>query len=193
MSRHVSLPATMTIEQLAKWIVENQIDKINHTEKFKLTEDEIREQEHKSSAASRSIDRLNAVKDEFMNFLKEGTPTALKSGKVEYEPVAVTIPPSKGLKSLKANREHADSLIEAGSREEITEIYMIPWPEQSLVIGVDIVGLEWPQYTRVMTKDEINAHKPLLKVSEGGKGKGGKKKEKEEKQSKQEDFLGGLN
>jgi hypothetical protein len=47
-------------------------------------------------------------------------------------------------------------------------LYLIPYPEKSRMIMVNIVGVEWPDYSRDMTADEIQQFKPLLRAS-GGK------------------------
>lgn len=161
--RHHSLPQTSTPEGLAEWIQLNKVDQHNHVEEIPLTEEEIQQFEHQSSIASRSIDKLQNVEKFFKETLKNGTPYNRDSDK--NEPVNVTIPPTKGLTVLKANREHADKRLELGYKEDITNLYLVPNPEESTMVMVDIEGNEWAQYSRNMTKDEINQFKPLLKGS----------------------------
>jgi len=158
---HECLPQTYTKERLAEWITSNKVDTATHSEDFPLTEDEIKEFEHASSIASRAIDRLKAIEKYFKETLKKGTPFNFDKG--DHDPVTVTIPPTKGLDVLNANREFADKSIERGVRTETTIIYLIPHPEESKIVGVDIEGNEWPKFSRYMTNDEINQHKPLLK------------------------------
>lgn len=158
---HSCLPQTYTKERLAEWIANNKIDTATHSEDFPLTEEEIKNFEHASSLASRAIDRLKSIEKYFKETLKKGTPWNID--KDDHDPVSVTIPPTKGLDVLTANREFADRSIERGVRTETTIIYMIPYPEQSMMIGVGIEGEEWPKFSRYMTNDEMNQHKPLLK------------------------------
>lgn len=161
--KHPCVPQTLTPEALADWIQTQKVDTRNHVEEIPLTEEEIVELEHTSSLASRSIDKLNGVKKYFDELLKKGT--SYDRVTESYKPATVTIPPTKGLDALKANREHADKQIELGHKEEITALYMIPYPEHSKMIMVNIVGVEWPEYSRDMTGDEINQYKPLLRAS----------------------------
>lgn len=158
--RHHSLPKASTPEQLAEWIQINKVDTHNHTEKIPLTEEEIQELEHKSSLASRAIVKLTDVEKYFKEMIKKGTP--FNEDTHEYRPINVTIPPTKGMDALKANREFADRQLELGYKEDITHLYLIPNPEESMMVMVDIEGNEWEEYSRQMTTDEINQFKPLL-------------------------------
>ncbi len=166
---HKSIPQSLTPENLASWIVKNQDRKFLHTEKTDLTEETISFLEHKSSLASRAIDRLNKVKEEFMDTLKNGTPDADK-------PVDVTIPPTSGLKVLTANREWADKQLEQGFSEDLIDIYMVPDPENNQMVGIDIEGNEWPEYTVEMTEDEHKKYGKLFSKEKGAKKSGGKVK-----------------
>src|SRR5690606_21525793 len=164
---HSCCPQSMTPENLAHWIQETNIDTTTHIERIELDEETTRDLEKKSSLASRAIDRLEAVKKEFMDILTNGThsePGEMPGDDPEYQPYDVTIPPTKGLKALKANRQFADKQLEEGYKEENTEVFLIPWPEESMVIGVDIEGEEFGegQYSRSMTSDEENSIKPML-------------------------------
>jgi hypothetical protein len=180
MARHYSVPATLTYENLADWIKDQAIGEPTiHVEKIKLDEDIIHELEAQSSLASRSIDRLEKVKKEFMDYLKEGTPSDIPAelgDDPQRQPISITIPPTKGLKALKANREYADKQIEDGFKEESIEVYLIPYPESSMIFGVTITGEEAAngQYNREMTIEEVNQHMPMLKVPKDKK----KKKDK---------------
>jgi hypothetical protein len=160
MSRHQSLPSYPK-EKLAQWLAENKIDQKVHVRETDLTEEMVHDYAMQSSLASRAIDRLKKVETEFKEFLKNGTP--FDQAEEEYQPIDVTIPASKGLKALEANRAFADAILENGYTEEDIIIYMIPWPEVSMVVAVDVEGEEWPEYTRPMTEAEINSYKPLLK------------------------------
>lgn len=164
--RHESLPQTLSPEKLAEWIQINKVDTFNHTEEIPFTEEEIQELEHKSSLASRAIDKLTGVEKYFKELIKKGTPFNEDRG--EYQPISVTIPPTKGVDALKANREFADKQIELGYKEDITHLYLVPNPEVSEMLMVDIEGQEWPEYSRNMTNDEINQFKPLLRGSTAG-------------------------
>lgn len=162
---HRCLPQTKTQEGLSKFITEQQKEVKTHVRKVPYTPEEVSDFEHKSSAASRAIDRLNAIKEQFMYRLKKGTDIDPNNPE-QFLPFDITIPPSKGLDALKANREFADDAIERGYNEETTEIYMIPYPEEEMMVAVTIEGHEAPKYTRKMTSDE-NALYGKLFVKEG--------------------------
>jgi hypothetical protein len=152
----------MTPEQLADYIRTNRIDTQNHVEKIPLTTEEITDLEHQSSLASRAIDVLTNTKKTFEFFLKKGTDFDNVTG--QHKPQVVTIPPSKGIEKLQLNREYADKQIVQGYREEVTTLYLLPWPEMEKMIMVDISGEEWTTYSRGMSGDEIKQHgKPILK------------------------------
>lgn len=160
--KHPCIPTTLTPESLAKWITDNSVETIVHIEKTDLSEEARLELQEKSSLASRAMDRLEDIKKAFNDYIKEGTPGVDDDG-VPNEPVTITIPPTKGMKALKANRHFADQQIENGYTEESINIYMIPYPEESKMVGIDIEGCEWPEKTREMSTEEINKHKPMLK------------------------------
>lgn len=162
---HRCLPQSLTPENLAKWIKENAVEEIQRLEKVDFGEDETHELEKQSSLASRAIDRLEELKKEFMDYIKDGTPGM--DG--ELQPVDLTIHPTKGMKALKANRAFADRQLEQGFKEDITTVYMIPYPEDSLMVGVDIEGKEWERYLKEMTIEQINQHKPILRVEKKAK------------------------
>jgi DNA-binding transcriptional ArsR family regulator len=166
--RHISLPITMTPEQLADYIRSNRVDTVNHVEKINLTEDEKAKLAMESSLASRAIVRLEALLKEFTNFIKKGTPWDMNVGEDgDHRPWTSTIPPTKGIDKLKANRLFADDQIEKGYREEITPIYFIPWPEHEKMVAVSIEGEEWSVYSRQMSRDEVRQHgKPILSAAQ---------------------------
>jgi len=115
------------------------------------------------------IHLFTSVKKEYLDVLKNGTP----GDDEERQPWDTTIPPTKGLKALKANRAFADKQLVQGHAEESITLYMIPWKEMNIMVAVDIEGFEWPQYTKPMSQDEIDSYVPVVKV-------GKKKKEKPE-------------
>lgn len=162
--RHDICPLTMTPEQLADWIRSNKVDQVNHSEKIPLTEEEINTFQRDSSLASRSIDKLKQTLKYFTALIKKGTPW--DSITEHHKPISVTIPPSKGLEKLQANREFADMQLEQGYREDVTSLYFIPWPEYEKMIAMTIEGEEWSSYSRRMTEDEVKQHgKPILRAS----------------------------
>lgn len=159
---HISLPQSMTPEKLGQWLTMNAIENKQHEESFDLTEDEIRNFEHTSSVSSRAMDDLEALKDKFMSFLKDGT----------QEPTDVTIPPTKGLKALQANREFADAQIKLGVRVEITELYAIPCPENKKICFFDIEGNHFEQHDYRMNPGQMQKYdKPLMAEMSGKKKK----------------------
>lgn len=166
--RHHSLPYTMTPEQLADYIRSNRVDTVNHVEKINLTDGEKAKLAMESSLASRAIVRLENLLKEFTTIIKKGTPWDMNVGEDgDHRPITFTIPPSKGLEKLKANRLFADDQIEKGYREEITPIYFLPYPEYEKMIAVDIEGNEWSNYSRQMSKDEVRQHgKPILSAGQ---------------------------
>jgi hypothetical protein len=164
--RHYSLPMTMTVEQLADYILTNRKDTQNHVEKIPLTPEEIQQLEHDSSVASRAILVLKQTKADFEYFLKKGTHFDNATG--QYKPQNVTIPPTKGTEKLEANRDHAEKQILHGYREDVTALYLLPHPEAERMIMVDIEGNEWPDYSRPMSSDEVKQYgKPLLRAVKG--------------------------
>jgi len=144
----------MTKENLAKWLTENAIEQKTHEEHVDYTEAEIAEFEHQSSLASRAIDRLNDIAEKFNKALKEGI----------VEPQDFTIPETKGLKVLKANREFADGQIELGYRVVPTQLYGIPYAATSKIVFFDIESAHWEQYDYKMNPfQEEKYGTPLFK------------------------------
>lgn len=161
---HPALPQTMTKEALGDWIHTNRVDTKNHVQQIPLTEEEIINLQRESSLASRAIDKLEDLEKQFREIIKKGTHFDTVTG--QHKPMTFTIPPTKGSDTLKKNRKFADDQLEKGYREEITTLYMIPWPEQEKLVAVDIEGSEWRTYSRDMSEDEIRQYgKPILKVS----------------------------
>lgn len=165
--RHESLPIAMTPEQLADYIQSNKIKVENHVEKFLLTEEERSTLAMRSSNASRAIVKLENLLKDVRTIIMKGTPWDWSIGKNgDNAPYDVTVPPTAGIETLKKNRLFVDDQLEKGFREEVTPIYFLPWPEYEKIIGVDITGEEWSNYTRQMTTSEIKQHgKPILKAS----------------------------
>lgn len=199
MARHKSLPQSMTPERLGEWIDLNKVDIKHHVEKVQYTPEEIQEFEHKSSVASRAIDKLDAVLEYVKGLIKKGTPYDIN--KDAHTPVNVTVPPTQGTDTLKANREFADQQIDRGYKEEITKLYMICEPETLRMLAVDIEGKEWPEYSRDMTKDEVKQYgKPVLTgdsakgldIKPDGHDEKGRKKFKVEKKDDEGDPFGVL-
>ena len=163
--RHRCCPETYTAEQLGKWIEENQKSVRIHIDKIPLAPEEVHDLEKSSSLASRGIDRLDEAKANFMHYYKKGTPY---DGE-KYLPQDITIPPSKGVDTLKKNRAHADEILEKGYNEEETKIYIIPFPDEKTMVAVDIEGQEWPDYTKAMTDFEEEMYGRLFVKGEDGK------------------------
>lgn len=173
MNLHPCLPQTMTPENLSEWIVKNAHENIPHETLIPLTDEEVAELEHKSSLASRKIDELKEVEKLFKEILKKGTPVEDISVDEDpsYEPkhvsVPITIPPTKGLDALNANRQYADSKLRDGHNKEITTYYRIPFIESNMMIGVDIEGNEAEEYSRKMTDFEKQKYAlPILQQEE---------------------------
>lgn len=164
MARHDVCPSTMTVENLADWIQANKVETSNHVEKFPLDQDEINQFQKDATLATIQINKLKDVLKYFSDTIKNGTPW--DSMVNDNKPLGVTIPPTKGLKVLEANRNFACLQLEKGYREEVTLIYFLPWPEFEKMVALDIEGTEWTKYSRKMTSDEIRQHgKPILSAS----------------------------
>jgi hypothetical protein len=156
---HPSLPQSFTPENLAQWITENSAEKREHEEKLDLTPETKSLFEHKASLAACRIQELKEVQKNFMEYLKKGTDVDMEqlsedTGEPLRLPQNVTIPPTKGLEELTANLDYATTQIRNGYTTEKTMIFLIPFPEERIMVGVDIEGKEWAQYTREMTDPE---------------------------------------
>lgn len=171
---HPILPSTFTKENLAAWLTENCVEKKIHVEEKDLTADDISEFEHKSSAASRAMDDLEDLKKQFNDTISKGT----------EDPVDFTIPPTKGLKTLEANRKYADKCIKDGVSKQDVELYGVPWPEENKIIFFDIEGKEYEGHERNMNPvEEEQFDQPILKAAKEGK---------KEKKKPAPDFMGEL-
>lgn len=153
---HQTLPQSMTPENLAVWIRQNSIEGKSHVVEVEYTEKEIQEFEHKSSAAARAIDKLEAQLKRITEIFKKGT----------SEPIDEKIYPTKGIEVLKANRKFADDCIEKGFWEDTTVLFGIPYPEKKQVVFFDIEGNEFTEYTRNMTKEEAIGHSTMFSEDE---------------------------
>lgn len=155
---HLALPQKqMTKEQLAQWLTENRIEEKCHEEHVDYTDAEIAEFEHQSSLASRAIDRLTIIAESFKKALNEGT----------VEPQNFTVPETKGLKVLKANREYADGQIERGYQIVPTQLYGLPCTANGKICFFDIMGEHWEQYDYKMNPfQEEKYGSPLFKEEE---------------------------
>lgn len=162
--KHHSIPSTLTPENLAQWIDQNKVEQITHKQETPLSEEEIAEHEHKSALASRQILCLEVLKKEFINTLKNGTLVGLNEDSTErFVTKDFTVPPTHGLKVLESRVAYHSAMLESGVKVEETVIYLLPVPESSMIIGVDIEGVEWEQYSRMMTAEEINKFGRLFK------------------------------
>lgn len=152
---HLALPQkTLTPEKLGAWIADNAIENKEHEEKIDYTEAEIAEFEHQSSVASRAIDRLTELLDSFKKLVTEGN----------MEPKDFTVPETKGLKVLKANREYADGQIELGYRIVPTQLFGLPCQNNGKICFFDVTGAHWEQYDYKMNPfQEEKYGAPLFK------------------------------
>ena len=154
--RHKSIPNGLTHETLAQWIMQNRIETRIHSERIELDEAQIRELEHKSSMASRAIDKLTTQLKDISDYFKKGT----------QEAMPFTIYPTKGIDVLKANREFADKCLELGYTEERIELYGLPYPEKEQIIYVDVTGSEYDEYTEHMSDEQKKMFNTLFKEEE---------------------------
>jgi len=154
--RHKSIPNGLTHETLGQWIMQNRIETRVHSERIELDDEQIRELEHKSSMASRAIDKLTSQLKDITEYFKKGT----------QEAMPFTIYPTKGIDVLKANREFADKCLELGYTEEKIELYGLPYPEKEQIIYVDITGAEYEEYTEHMNDEQKKIFNTLFKEEE---------------------------
>lgn len=143
--RHEALPQGMTVEQLAQWLYENKIDSKTHKEEEPYTDEEIQEFEHKSSLASRSIDKLAEIEKTVKEHLKEG---------IFDDPISITLPPTKGNKALLANRKYADEQITLGYVSREIDLYGIPDDKTEKILFFDAEGNVWDDYSENMSEDQ---------------------------------------
>lgn len=158
--RHISLPETLSAEQLADWIIENKVDQVPHL--IPIDDETRQEHEHKSASASMQILKLEELKKSFNDKIKEGTYTGEGiDGQPTFEDSTWQIPSTKGLKALKASVQYHSQILEDGATS--IELYLVPWPEQEKIVAVDIEGKEYPQKTRDMNAAEKKKHTTLFK------------------------------
>jgi hypothetical protein len=168
LSLHPALPRTFTPENLAQWITENCAEKREHEEKLELTPEAKATFEHKASLAACKIQELKEVENEFKAFLKKGTPVDINQMNEEVDkvvriPQTITIPPTAGLEELTANLNYATTQLRNGFTVDKSLIFLIPFPEEKMMIAVDIEGKEFEQYHREFTEPEkLNYEKPIL-------------------------------
>lgn len=173
MSLHPALPQTKTKNDLGVWIKEHSEEARQHEEKVQYTEEELAEWKHKSAIASIEIEKLDALKKQFTNTLKKGTFCSDPQNGI-YEPAHITIPGTKGLEILEANRSHASLQITNGYHTEITQLYGIPYAPSKKICFFDVEGNHWEQYDFLMNPYQMEKFgSPLfntdITVSSGGK------------------------
>jgi hypothetical protein len=142
--RHDALPQNLTSEQLPGWLDDQQIDVKYYIEETPYDDDQIQELEHKSSVASRALDGLEELHNQFKSYLKDGC----------EEPISITIPPTKGQTILKANRKFADTEILRGYSETEIKLYGIPYAEKQSIMYFDAEGTLWDDHTVEMTPQQ---------------------------------------
>ena len=179
--RHPALPTSYTVENLAQWITENKADSFEHENKTDLDSEAKQILEHKSALASCKILELKEVEKQFKDILKKGTEVDLDqineaTGEPMRMPYDIQIPPTRGLDELTKNLQFYSTQLRDGYTSETVMIFLIPFPEENMMIGVDITGEEWPQYTREMSEPEkVNFNMPILKDEGAAKKKKSRK------------------
>lgn len=165
---HYALPQTYTPENLAAWIMENQIEKKEDLKQIALTPEGVALYEHKSSVASRQIYDLKNILSVFQSIIKKGTPTNFETQ--NPDPVSMTIPPTLGLDVLEKRREVAEQTIKNGFEIVYTWVYGFPVPEEEKIIFVDIEGNRFESHDYQMNPEQVEKYsKPILKVSKKNK------------------------
>jgi hypothetical protein len=159
----------MTKEALAKWITDNQKDVIPYVHEEPLSDEKIREYEHKSAMASGAIDVLKELEKSIKEILKKGTDSEIVDGELRYLPQTITIPPTKGYDALEANRKFANDKLRDGVDKTEILYYLIPFPEDNSMVAVDIEGRENTEFTRFMT--DVEAQKYSLPIVQESKRK----------------------
>lgn len=147
MKRHPALPETYTPEKLGVWFTENAVDKRTHTEEQQLTEKDILEYKEKIANSTAAIYTLKDVEKAFKESLNKGTPF---NGQ-EREPESFTIPPTKGLKDLEANREFFDKVLKQGFVAHDIELFGIPYKKK--IVFFDVTGKEF--FDENMTPEQL--------------------------------------
>ena len=162
---HAALPQTLTVENLAQWLTNNRADIIQSKGTKVITPEERAEYEHISSDCSQKLDELEEIKKAFNEAINGGTFDAEvdeENGKI------ITIPATIGVKKLTEERKRVDKLLRDGYTSEKTTLYLIPWPEEKLMIAFDIEGQEWGEFSRDMREDEINQYRTLFETTPVG-------------------------
>lgn len=152
MGRHPVLPEKMTVEELANWLTENAIDQDTDVKKTPLTPEEIHQFETKVTLATAAIYDLEALEQSFKKTIKKGTPALPGDKDVQYQPVTITIPPTKGKEALEENRKYADRILKDGHTTVETPLYGIPYSKKKIVVFFNSEGVEFK--TRPMTPAE---------------------------------------
>lgn len=137
MARHKALPEKYTPEQLGVWLTENAVDKRTHTEEVPLTEESKAEFREKIALSTAAIYDLKDIEKAFKDSLNNGT----NFDGNERKPDVFTIPPTKGLKELEANRQFADKVLKQGFTTVETEVFGIPYKKE--IIFFDGGGEEY--------------------------------------------------
>lgn len=149
----------MTPERLGVWIAENSHESRVHTEEVPLTEEQKIDFAQKITRSTAAIYELQDIKAEFENTLKSGT--LFQDG--NHTPMSYTIPPTKGLKALEANRQYYNRVLKQGFLENKTDLFGIAWVEGKRVVFVDGAGKYY--YDEAMKEDkskELNAEAQLF-------------------------------
>jgi hypothetical protein len=178
--RHHSLPQTLTPEALADWIQENKVDEIIHIDKVPLDDEVRHDLTEKLYAATSAKLKLEELEKQFKKAIKEGTPSrgvSEDTGEPLHTPMDFTVPPTKGTKVLIKNIEHYSQILDKGYKEEPTSIYLIPNPEEKMMVAVDIEGQEWGEYSRAMTDEQVQKYGTIFAKEEE---KGGVEEQEEE-------------
>lgn len=178
--RHHSLPQTLTPEALADWIQENKVDEIIHIDKVPLDDEVRHDLTEKLYAATSAKLKLEELEKRFKKAIKEGTPSrgvSEDTGEPLHTPMDFTVPPTKGTKVLIKNIEHYSQMLDKGYKEEPTSIYLIPNPEEKMMVAVDIEGQEWSEYSRAMTDEQVQKYGTIFAKEEE---KGGVEEQEEE-------------
>lgn len=137
MARHPALPEKMTPEQLGVWFAENALEKRTHTEEIPLTEESRQEFRERIANSTATIYDLKDIEKAFKDSLNNGTPF---NGN-EREPIDYTIPPTKGLKELEANRQFANKILKQGFTTVETEVFGVPYKKD--IVFFDAGGVEY--------------------------------------------------
>ena len=127
----------MTPEQLGVWFTENALEKRMHTEEIPLTEETRLQFREKIANATAAIYDLKDIEKSFKDALNNGT---TYNGQ-ERLPQDFTIPPTKGLKELEANRQFADKILKQGFTTTETEVFGIPYKKD--IVFFDAGGVEY--------------------------------------------------